>query len=863
GEPSSLTTATHFVVSSINEGHPLYANTPFDIVIEARDQNEDPAVFNQFESWTMQIGNAPTPSGIFGRLDNMQAPVYFYIEPGTSRLRISNLVYTAAEEISLELVMSGAPAFTPVTQSHHDPTSFNVTFLPPPPALSVSSTADAGYGTLRRTIETANIGGCSASPCPIGFDLPLSEQSFDGIWRIVLAPPPYIEQATFGASENVFLWAPFPAITTAVVLDATTQPGYAGTPVVEIDGGGHGFVFSLEGPASIIRGFALHHAHTAVNLAGAGLHKVESSYLGLHADGSIPDGTGNTTLGVYSEENGNVIGGALPVQGNVISGCLSAGVHFAFGALDNEVENNLIGLTPAGTAAAPNQLGVLLAAASRTRVLNNRIGGNALHGIHITATASIVSGGISSNLVGGNATANHIEGNTIGLGTGGEPLHHSQAAILIDGDGATQNVVGGPSPAQTNVIAQGSADGIVVAGNAFAAAILNNDIRSAGGLRIDLDGDGSPSVNDSGDGDVNGDTGVSGNNGQNKPVLSSSTLYGGDLLTIISVDSSAVSSTLSTRVEIFKVTPQGGTVLLTSGCFDTNLLSSQAMSLADAPVVHGDSIVATATSFTTTGCAISDGVETYYINDGTSEYSQALSVTTCSTTTPTIDPPSTVTFCSTPSITLQSSSGVTYQWLLNGSPISGADAQTYAATVPGDYSVIVTDAASCPAESVPITLSAGTAPDTPTITPDGTTSFCSGSVTLTSSTASSYLWKKNGFDIPDATNQSYVASTSGSYTVVVTNGDGCSAESDPVIVDAAASAEVPTILANGPTTFCDPGSVTLTASSGVSWQWYRNDVLLPAETGPSIEVTTSGNYKVVATDEGACAAGSAPTTVTV
>ncbi|HYV95569.1 MAG TPA: PKD domain-containing protein [Chitinophagales bacterium] len=50
--------------------------------------------------------------------------------------------------------------------------------------------------------------------------------------------------------------------------------------------------------------------------------------------------------------------------------------------------------------------------------------------------------------------------------------------------------------------------------------------------------------------------------------------------------------------------------------------------------------------------------------------------------------------------------------------------------------------------------------------------------TLTSSAAGTYQWYFNGSIISGATDQTYVASQSGLYTVVVTNGSGCSASSD-------------------------------------------------------------------------------------
>src|SRR5205085_1255468 len=72
--------------------------------------------------------------------------------------------------------------------------------------------------------------------------------------------------------------------------------------------------------------------------------------------------------------------------------------------------------------------------------------------------------------------------------------------------------------------------------------------------------------------------------------------------------------------------------------------------------------------------------------------------------------------------------------------------------------------------SAPTVVTVNPLPATPTIsTGGGATTFCQGgSVTLTSSAATSYLWS-NG-----ATTQSITVSASGTFTVTVKNVNGCS-----------------------------------------------------------------------------------------
>ena len=76
-------------------------------------------------------------------------------------------------------------------------------------------------------------------------------------------------------------------------------------------------------------------------------------------------------------------------------------------------------------------------------------------------------------------------------------------------------------------------------------------------------------------------------------------------------------------------------------------------------------------------------------------------------------------------------------------------------------------------------------------------------------------------------------------TFWVANHDGsCESALTMLIVTVDTVPAQPSISAGGPTTFCQGGSVTLTASAGSSYLWSN------ASVAASIQVSTSGTYTV-------------------
>jgi hypothetical protein len=231
--------------------------------------------------------------------------------------------------------------------------------------------------------------------------------------------------------------------------------------------------------------------------------------------------------------------------------------------------------------------------------------------------------------------------------------------------------------------------------------------------------------------------------------------------------------------------------------------------------------------------------------------------------TPTITPLGPTTFCDDGNVTLSSSSADGNQWYLNGASIGGATDQVFVATAAGNYTVVATNGCTS-VPSAPIAVTVNSTPAAPTITPGGPTSFCAGgSVTLNSNNASGNQWYLDGNPISGATNQSYIATATGTYTDTMTASVCPSDSSAPISVTSSPLPSTPSITPQGPTTFGAGGSVTLTSNSAAGNQWYLNSNPIAGGINQNYIATDAGDYTVVVTTTGCGSAPSAPTAVTL
>lgn len=214
--------------------------------------------------------------------------------------------------------------------------------------------------------------------------------------------------------------------------------------------------------------------------------------------------------------------------------------------------------------------------------------------------------------------------------------------------------------------------------------------------------------------------------------------------------------------------------------------------------------------------------------------------------TATIYTPASTVICTPQTISLKAAKnpGAMYTWYRNGGLWSSGTDSVCVATTAGNFNVVVSDT-SCFALSSGVALTSATGPST-TVTTSGYPQICSGEVftmKAPSNAAYTYQWKKNGAAIGGATDSVYAVTTTGVYSVLVTNSCGSIASADySVAVKSKPSA---VLTASGPTTFCNGDSVKLQASTGTgyTYYWKRNGTIVPGTVASAYTVKQQGNYK--------------------
>ncbi|MCS6805114.1 MAG: right-handed parallel beta-helix repeat-containing protein, partial [Blastocatellia bacterium] len=369
-----------------------------------------------------------------------------------------------------------------------------------------------------------------------------------------------------------------PTITSPVTIDGTTQPGFSGSPVIELDGAGAGVVSSgllITAGSSVVRGLVINRfGSNGIVIEANGGNLIEGNFIGTNLTGTADLGNSNDGVRIFGVPT-NTIGGTTTTARNIISGNNSDGVEInGRASFSNQVQGNFIGTNVTGTARLDNAgHGVRIFGATNNTIggttagARNVISGNNEDGVHIfglSATSNRVQGNFigtdssgtarldnfrdgvfilearnntiggtttsARNVISGNndngvriftnsASGNLVQGNFIGTDAGGTTdVGNSFRGVIIFH--APNNTIGGIAVDAGNTIAFNDQGGVFMFGSAATGnTIRGNLIHSNGGLGIDLDPAGV-TLNDACD----GDTGP--NRLQNFPLLLSASSMG-------------------------------------------------------------------------------------------------------------------------------------------------------------------------------------------------------------------------------------------------------------------------------------------------------------------------------------------------
>jgi titin len=366
--------------------------------------------------------------------------------------------------------------------------------------FTVTNTLDAGTGSLRQAITSANTNPMDADN--IVFNIPTSDPNYNaatGVFTITLA--------TLLPTVNSI----------SVSVDGTTQSGNTNPDGPEICiKSTTNLTYALAFPFSggfvkglIINGFQMGIIITKYGTYPSGSCTVSNCYIGVNYDGSIavPNDmgvalygdvasntikdnliSGNTTAGIAIRRSNsntiqgnkigcdrtgmfaipnyygvaidssasNLVGGTTALQRNLISGNDYAGVAINTNiSHDNTIKGNYIGINVNGvirTDTVPNYYGIAI-----NDSYNNIIGGAT------AAERNIISGNTDGgiSILGSNAKNTTIKGNYIGTNVGGTDSIPNATGILLSG--TSQNTIGGSNAGEGNLISGNTLAGIIMA----------------------------------------------------------------------------------------------------------------------------------------------------------------------------------------------------------------------------------------------------------------------------------------------------------------------------------------------------------------------------------------------------------------
>ncbi|HET6313951.1 MAG TPA: CSLREA domain-containing protein, partial [Chloroflexia bacterium] len=307
---------------------------------------------------------------------------------------------------------------------------------------------DVATFVVNSTADTGDAGTDGICGEPLGSTICTLREAIQEANAVPL--PSSYDTITFNIGTGLQTISPaslLPSINDPVRIDGTTQPGYAGTPIIQLTGTPSNFGLTINTNNSTVMGLVINNFAGAIYIVGGSGNKIQGNYIGTNAAGTsaVPNSQGIVLEGV----TGNVIGGTDPLARNLISGNSTAGVYIFFSTL-NTVQGNYIGTNAAGTAALPNHTGVLITASD-----DNTIGGTT------AAARNLISGNTTGVDMDGTSQRNLVQGNYVGTNATGTGAIANTTGISLR---APANTVGGTATGAGNLIS-GNGTGVFITAN--------------------------------------------------------------------------------------------------------------------------------------------------------------------------------------------------------------------------------------------------------------------------------------------------------------------------------------------------------------------------------------------------------------
>jgi hypothetical protein len=269
-----------------------------------------------------------------------------------------------------------------------------------------------------------------------------------------------------GGFQTITPTSALPTIEGDLIINATTQPGFAGVPLISVTGtsaGSGAEGLTIIGSNVTVRGLVINSFNGDGILLSGDVQNcvIEGNYIGTNFNGSIAQGNAGSGVHIVGGSS-NRIGGSTVAARNVISGNLNGVLiessdYADIDAIGNLVQGNYIGLGANGLNFVGNTgRGVHVLSANNTSIggstagARNVISGNGNHGILI-----------SRGTDGSSSEGTVVQGNFIGTNSAGTAARGNLGDGVVV-DTALNTAIGGLSAGQGNVISGNSGSGIVV-----------------------------------------------------------------------------------------------------------------------------------------------------------------------------------------------------------------------------------------------------------------------------------------------------------------------------------------------------------------------------------------------------------------